>query len=195
MSLREILLDRYAPQGVEVVQWLNGKASRDEVLRYLQTTVEQLEEIKQFLVTSITDFDKKTNQIFAAMRLQSHQIDTIIRLASDGSANGRQKFYTELRKTMAFAEFMDSLISKRGAYYEKTIKEKIEMLRGWNKQDDVIRCDFDALQLQKYMTENPGEFTEDEIVLLEQEFNFRMDRPTENIVIGDEVSVETTTES
>jgi len=190
MSLRETILDRFAPNSVAVIQWLNGKPTRDDVLNYLQFTVDQLEDIKKFLVDTMGEFDKKTNQIFAAMRLQSHQIDTLVRMTSDGSPEGRQKFYHELRRTMTFAEFIDGLISKRGVHYAKSMNEKLEMLRGWNKQEDVIKCDFDALQLQSYITDFPDHFTSEEIASLEKEFHFSVGKPTSNITIGDDVNVE-----
>ena len=135
-------------------------------------------------------FDKKTVQTFSAMRLQSHQIDTLVRLTTGGSSEARQKFYHELRRTMTFAEFVDSLTSKRGAHYEKPMREKVEMLRSWNKQDDVILCDFDLLQLQAYITDFPAEFSKAEIADLEKEFNFQMGTPSSNIIIGDEVHIE-----
>ena len=195
MSLREALLDRFAPNSVAVVQWLNGKPTRDDVINYLQYTMEQLNDIKKFFVDTMTEFDKKSNQTHAAMRLQSHQIDTLIRVTSSGAtaSEGRQAFYRELRRTMTFAEFIDSLISKRGAHFDKPMKDKIEMIRGWNKQEDVIPCDFDALQLQAYIADFPEEFTPEEVAVLEQEFNFQMSKPTSNITIGDEVNVERTT--
>ena len=190
MSLRDMILDKYAPSGVQVVQWLQGRPSRDDVLNYLQYTVDELNDIKKFISETMGEFDKRTNQIFSAMRLQSHQIDTLVRLTTGGSSEARQKFYHELRRTMTFAEFVDSLTSKRGAHYGKTMREKVDMLRSWNKQDDVILCDFDLLQLQAYITDFPAEFSQAEIADLEKEFNFQMGTPSSNIIIGDEVHIE-----
>ena len=190
MSLRDMILDKYAPSGVQVVQWLQGRPTRDEVLNYLQYTVDELNNIKKFISETMEKFDKKTVQTFSAMRLQSHQIDTLVRLTTGGSSEARQKFYHELRRTMTFAEFVDSLTSKRGAHYEKPMREKVEMLRSWNKQDDVILCDFDLLQLQAYITDFPAEFSKAEIADLEKEFNFQMGTPSSNIIIGDEVHIE-----
>lgn len=186
MSLKDALIEKYAPENVNPVQWLNGKVTRGDVLDYLQTTVDQLEGIKTTLVTAMTDFDKKANQYFAAMRLHSHQIDTLVRM----SLPSRQEFFIELRKTMAFGEFMDSLISKKGAHYDKTMREKVEMLQGWNKQDGMLKCDFDALQLQQYITDFPAEFSKAEIEELQKEFNFTLGNTASNIIIGDNVNVE-----
>lgn len=190
MSLREALLDNFAPEGVTVVQWLNGKPTRDDVINYLQFTADQLNDIKKFLVDTLTEFDKKSQQTFAALRLQSHQIETIMRLTSGGSLEERQLFYKELRRTMSFAEFIDSLVSKRGAYYDKTMREKVEMIRDWNKHEENLPCNFDALQLQSYISDFPAEFSQEEIIALEQDFNFKRDTVTSNIIIGDDVNVE-----
>ena len=189
MSLRDALLDRYAPSGVQVVHWLQGKPTRDEMVNYLQFTVDQLEEIKKFLVESMSDFDKKANQIFAALRLQSHQTDTLVRMI-DGSSSGRQAFYAELRKTISFAEFIESLTAKRGLYIDKPVKEKIEMIRNWNKQDDVLLCDFDVLKLQSYIVDFPNEFTPEEVEALKKEFNFHTESFVSTLDVKDSVNVE-----
>lgn len=187
MSLKESLIEKYAPENVNPVQWLNGKASRNDVLEFLQTTIDQLDDIKKHLIEAMTDFDKKANQYFAAMRLHSHQIDTLVRM------NGidKQSFYAELRKTMAFGEFIDSLISKRGVHYAKTMREKTEMLRDWNKQEDMLKCDFDVLQLQQYIKDFPAEFSKAEIEELEKEFNFSTEKMASNLIIGDSLNVQT----
>jgi hypothetical protein len=186
MSLKAALIEKYSPESVNPVQWLNGRATRHEVMDFLQTTVDQLDDIKKYLIEAMTDFDKKANQYFAAMRLHSHQIDTLVRMGGIE----KQAFYAELRKTMAFGEFIDSLISKRGVHYNKTMREKVEMLQGWNKQEDMLKCDFDVLQLQQYISDFPADFSKAEIEELQQEFNFAVGNMQSSIIIGDNVNVE-----
>jgi hypothetical protein len=196
MGVQDVLIQKFLPTNADINMWLGGKPTRGDVFAYVGVIQEQLSEMNDFLKQTMGNIGGRTNQIMAAMRLTNHQIDTLLRVASGGKHEDRQKFFTELRKTIAFADFIDSLMAKSGQHYEKTIREKLEMLRGWNNLPDVVRCDFDGLQLQKYIQENPEEFTVDEVVLLEKEFNFVADKPIlDQIEVGEELNVSPTADA
>lgn len=193
MGVREVLIDRFMPENVDQFQWITGKPTRGDVFSYVATIQEQLTEMNTAISQVLGQVGSKTNQIMAAMRLMNHQIDTLLRIASDGKHEDRQKFFAELRKTIAFADFLDSLMSNKGAHFNDSIREKIEKLRNWNSLPDVVRCDFDGLQLQKYIQENPNEFSADEVALLEKEFNFVAEKAVlDQIEVGETIDVSTT---
>jgi hypothetical protein len=193
MGVQDVLVQKFLPSGVDINQWLGGKPSRADTFAYVGVIQEQLTEMNDFLKGTMGNVGGRTNQIMAAMRLMNHQIDTLLRIGSGGKHEDRQKYFGELRKTIAFAEFIDSLMANAGQHFNKTIREKLELLRGWNTLPDVVRCDFDGLQLQRYIQENPKEFTLDEIVLLEKEFNFEADKTIlDQIEVGEELNVSPT---
>lgn len=196
MGVRDVLVEKFLPANADINMWLGGKPTRGDVFAYVGVIQDQLTEMNDYLKQTLGNIGGRTNQIMAAMRLTNHQIDTLLRIASGGKHEDRQKFFVELRKTIAFADFIDSLMAKAGQHYEKTIREKLEMLRGWNNLPDVVRCDFDGLQLQRYIQENPTEFTVDEVVLLEKEFNFVADKLIlDQIEVGEELNVSPTADA
>lgn len=193
MGVREVLIDKFMPSGVDSFQWITGKPTRGDVFEYVSIIQEQLTSMNEAIVSMMGQIGSKTNQIMAAMRLMNHQIDTLLRISSNGDNEERQKFFAELRKTIAFADFLDSLMSNKGQYFNDPIRVKLEKLRGWNSLPDVVQCNFDGLQLQRYIQENPAEFTDEEVAFLEKEFNFVAEKAIlDTIEVGETIDVSTT---
>lgn len=196
MGVREVLIDKFMPSGVDMFQWITGKPTRGDVFSYVAVIQEQLTEMNTAISNVLGQTGSKTNQIMAAMRLMNHQIDTVVRTSSDATFEARQKFFAELRKTIAFADYVDSLMSTKGQFYNDTIREKLTKIRGWNSLPGVVYCDFDALQLQKFIQENPSEFTAEEVADLEKEFNFVADKPTLDVIeVGEDINVSPTADA
>lgn len=193
MGVREVLIDKFMPSGVDSFQWITGKPTRGDVFEYVAIIQEQLTAMNTAIVSTMEQLGGKTNQIMAAMRLMNHQIDTLLRLQSNGDYEERQKFFAELRKTIAFADFLDSLMSNKGQFFNDPIRTKLEKIRGWNSLPDVVQCNFDGLQLQRYIQENPNEFTAEEVAELEKEFNFVAYKPVlDTIEVGETINVSPT---
>ena len=196
MGVREVLIDKFMPSGVDSFQWITGKPTRSDVFEYVAIIQDQLTSMNEAIVSTMDQLGTKMNQMMAAMRLMNHQIDTLLRLSSNGNYEERQKFFDELRKTIAFADFLDSLMSTKGQFFNDPIRTKLEKLRGWNSLPDVVQCNFDGLQLQRYIQENPQEFTEEEISLLEKEFNFVAHKATLDVIeVGEEINVSPTADA
>lgn len=196
MGVREVLIDKYMPSGVDSFQWITGKPTRGDVFEYVSLIQEQLTSMNEAIVSTMSQLGSKTNQIMAAMRLMNHQIDTLLRLESGGDYEKRQEFFAELRKTIAFADFLDSLMSNKGQFFNDPIRVKLEKLRGWNSLPDVVQCNFDGLQLQRYIQENPKEFTPEEIADLEKEFHFVAEKAVlDTIEVGETINVSPTADA
>ena len=196
MGVREVLIDKFMPSGVDSFQWITGKPTRGDVFEYVAIIQEQLTSMNEAIVSTMGQLGSKTNQIMAAMRLMNHQIDTLLRLESGGDYEKRQEFFGELRKTIAFADFLDSLMSNKGQFFNDPIRTKLEKIRGWNSLPDVVQCNFDGLQLQRYIQENPTEFTPEEVAELEKEFHFVAEKAVlDTIEVGEDINVSPTADA
>jgi len=201
-ALKKHIITKYAPENVNIIKWLNGKATRDDVCNYLSEALTKLNEIQTEMMqglqkidnsvkslvahhtdAALKDITQQQNQLFSSVRITSLQISTLLRVAAEGTPGGvmnaRKKFAEAVHKEMDMANFIDSLVHTKGNNYAKTIPEKIDLLLEWNSKAENVTIDFDPIGMQQYIVEHKDDITSEKIILLERTFNFTADVTTD----------------
>lgn len=175
--VKEDLIKNSAPNfksDKETNQWLQGKISRGDVILLIGTVREEFEKLKVDVSNHLAELASQQQQALYLTRMLGLQIETILRIAEgDGTENPkmRAKFKYEFKRTVEFASFLDKL-NPSGEFYNKSMKEKLELIKEWNNNSENYFINRDYIGLKNYIETHPDEFTEQEVREYQVLFNF-----------------------
>lgn len=147
-------------------QWLEAKATRRD-LEMLKMSMKQ--QFDQQLGANLKNIASTMSRIYAMARMNGLQVDTITRIVGAAVPDFEKTFEIELKKTMDLTQFLDTM-TQGGGNADKTYKEKVELIRGWNSRDDVLKAEGSHFGLEEYVLAHPDEFTAEEIEALNKDF-------------------------
>lgn len=159
----------------EAAQWLKGKATREE----LKEVEKDLRSVQLVLNSQA----QLINKVFHLTRINGLQLETLVRMFDIPNffqlrSSFRDEFDAELNKTFLMVSFLDNF-SDKGQYAGKPMKERIDIIRNWNKQPETLKIEGFHFGLPEYINEHRDEFTESELMGLEFEFKFKYKKPEE----------------
>lgn len=149
----------------EKQQWMEGKASRLFVLNEVGKIYPELEMIGEELKRAAVGF----SQIFTLQKILGLQMETLVRLIDKAVPDFKNQFQEEYKKTIEFSQFLESF-SSEGANGAKPFREKLDMVRDWNKEKD-IKITAMHFGIAEYVVANYSEFTLEEVEALAEEFS------------------------
>lgn len=162
----------------EAEQWLKGKVTREEV--------KELEKDLRSVQLVLNSQAQLINKLFHLTRINGLQLETLVRMFNkphffqNESTSFRDEFDDELNRTFLMVSFLDNF-SDKGQYAAKPMKERIELIRDWNKQPDTLKIEGYHFGLPEYVNEHFNEFTTSELTGLEHEFKFKVQNKEEVI--------------
>lgn len=163
-------------------QWMAGKPSRQEVMSEVAANIAGL---TKTLNEQLQRIGGGMTQAFDMIRLLGQQNETMVRMMDIAVPGYRRMFTQELAKTGKMVEFLDTIMAP-GEHSQKPIRERIELVRGWNAQENVVKVMGEHWKLDEYIRENSTEFTEEEIEALNKEFEMVCVKVAEVPVITEE---------
>lgn len=150
----------------EQQQWVEGRASREFVLKETNKIYQELEMIGEELKRSSIGF----SQVFQFSKMLGMQTETLIRMLNDAVPEFKSNFKKEFARTISLTKFLESLNST-GQNSAKPMAERIDMARAWNAVEGNLSVSGIYFGLPEYILNNISEFSEETLQELCSEFD------------------------
>lgn len=150
----------------EQAQWWEGKSTRRDLAIQVKNISDRIDKEMQAVA-------KMTSSVYSMARVNGLQLETMVRMLNKSVPDFKKVFEEEFHLTLQYVGFLDQL-NPRGEYYEKPMKEKIEMVRAWNAREDVVKVVAAHFGLDQYIIEHSDEFTPEEREALKVEFDMNL---------------------
>jgi len=155
----------------EVAFWINGKASRKDVLE-VQTEVQKLQKVVEQLQHMVSMQNNMVGKVFSYTQLNGMQNETMVRMMDIAVPGYRENFQAQFAKTVELVTFVET-INPKGKDANKTMKEKIELVREWQKNPEHLTIRGFHFGLDEYLKTEQKEFTPEEVAALKDEFDIK----------------------
>ena len=169
----------------EGAQWLNGKPTRAE----LQAEMTKVSGVMQSAINGeLSKISQVVARMFSMIRTNGLQLETCVRMLDSAVPGFRDNFEKEFQKTIALVNFLDK-VNPPGEHSENPIRQRIDIVRGWNAQEDVLKVKGLHFGLDAYIHDHPSEFSEEEIKAFNEEFDMEVTKmPLPEVVTQDRVA-------
>ena len=165
-------------------QWLNAKPTRKETLDELTSMANEIhiEAAKQS--NRISNLEANLGKVATMTRMASLQLETLIIIFEKAIPEFRKNYTEHLGKTLAMVSFLDT-INTPNTDEPKSMREKIQLAREYNALEDSAKILLNYFLLDKYIEENPNEFSEEEVEALAKEFSMDITVTKEPVPVGE----------
>lgn len=170
----------------EQAQWWIGKPTRRDMAIQVKSISDRIDKEMKAVA-------KMTSSVYSMARVNGLQLETMVRMLNKSMPDFKKVFNQEFNLTLQYVGFLDT-INPRGEYYEKPMKEKIEMVRAWNAREDVVKVIAAHFGLDTYIIEHSDEFTPEEREALKVEFDMDLPEIPPTVEVPAEASTQTTQE-
>lgn len=165
----------------DAAKWYEGKPTRMEVINEVKRMSES---ITANMNVEFTKIGSTFGQLIGMVRTQGLELEALV-VSLDKAAPGfREGYVKEFKRQSEFVMFLEEF-SQHGAHAEKPIKEKLDMVRAWNAQEDAVQVYGDKFIFKKYIEAHSNEFTPEELVALESEFGVTFQYPPIQEVVSE----------
>jgi hypothetical protein len=150
----------------EAQQWMAGKPTRYEVGELLKRDAQATQ------MAMNHEFAKIGNtfgQLIGMVRTQGLEMEALVVCIDRAVPGFREGYIKEFQKQSEFVMFLEGF-TKEGEHSDKPIREKLDMARAWNAQEDVVQIYGDKFLFKKFIEAHHTEFTPDELSALQTEF-------------------------